>query len=66
MLKKEFALRRAGLHEPILVLGGIVGSQIGLFLAHDLDMTASSVFKMEAINAAANGNGKPRTGASED
>jgi alanine racemase len=57
-VEEGIALRNAGFREPILVLGGIVGSQIQLFLEHDLDMTASSVFKIEAINAEANGSGK--------
>jgi alanine racemase len=52
------ALRQAGFTQPILVLGGIVGSQISFFLEHDLDMTASSVFKIDAINEAAKGSGK--------
>jgi alanine racemase len=57
-VEEGITLRRAGLKEPVLVLGGIVGSQISLFLEHDLDMTASSVFKIEAINEAARGTGK--------
>ncbi|HEY3295158.1 MAG TPA: alanine racemase [bacterium] len=57
-VEEGIALRRAGFSEPILVLGGIVGTQIALFLDYDLDMTASSVFKIEAINEAAKGTGK--------
>lgn len=57
-VEEGIALRRAGFKEPILTLGGIVGSQIALFLDYDLDMTASSVFKIEAINEAAKGTGK--------
>jgi alanine racemase len=57
-VEEGIALRRAGFTQPVLVLGGIVGSQISFFLEHDLDMTASSVFKMEAINEAARGSGK--------
>jgi len=57
-VEEGIALRRAGFVEPILVLGGIVGTQIALFLDYDLDMTASSVFKIEAINEAAKGTGK--------
>ncbi len=57
-VEEGIALRRAGFREKILVLGGIVGSQIALFLEYDLEMTASSVFKIEAINAQANGTGK--------
>ena len=57
-VEEGIALRRAGFREKILVLGGIVGSQIALFLEYDLEMTARSVFKIEAINAPANGSGK--------
>lgn len=48
-VEEGIVLRRAGIREPILVLGGIVGSQIDLFLEYDLDLTASSLFKLEAI-----------------
>ncbi|MFZ5433214.1 MAG: alanine racemase [Calditrichota bacterium] len=57
-VEEGITLRRAGITKPILVLGGIVGNQISHFLDHDLDMTASSVFKIEAINAEASGNGR--------
>lgn len=57
-VEEGISMRRAGFRQPILVLGGIVGSQISLFLQHDLDMTASSVFKIEAINEAASGTGR--------
>lgn len=57
-VEEGIALRRAGLREPILVLGGIVGSQIDLFLEYDLDLTASSLFKLEAIEREAQAAGK--------
>jgi alanine racemase len=57
-VEEGISLRRAGFRQPILVMGGIVGSQISLFIEHNLDMTASSVFKMEAINEAAAGMGR--------
>jgi alanine racemase len=57
-VEEGIALRRAGFRQPVLVLGGIVGSQISLFLDHDLDMTASSVFKIEAVDEAASGTGR--------
>lgn len=57
-VEEGIALRRAGLREPILVLGGIVGSQIDLFLEYDLDLTASSLFKLEAIEREAMAAGK--------
>jgi alanine racemase len=56
-VEEGITLRRAGFHQPILIMGGIVGSQISLFLEHDLDITASSVFKLEAINETAAGMG---------
>ncbi len=57
-VEEGIALRRAGIREPILVLGGIVGSQIDLFLEYDLDLTASSLFKLEAIEREAEAAGK--------
>jgi len=57
-LEEGIELRRGGIREPILVLGGIVGQQIHHFLDFDLDMTASSVFKSRAIHDAAVRTGK--------
>jgi len=48
-LEEGVELRRGGIEEPILVLGGIVGQQIHHFLDFDLEMTASSVYKARAI-----------------
>lgn len=56
-LEEGIALRRAGITTPILVMGGILGDQIPLFLAHDLWLTASSVDKLRAIDAAAEAAG---------
>jgi alanine racemase len=52
-LEEGLLLRRAGVRAPVLVLGGVVGSQIPRFLHHDLSLTASSVDKLRAIEAAA-------------
>lgn len=52
-LEEGIALRKAGIRCPILVLGGIIGNQISYFLKHELQLTASSVFKVEQIDAAA-------------
>ena len=52
-VEEAIALRRAGVQIPILVLGGILGDQIPLFLEHDLWLTASSVDKLLAIDEAA-------------
>lgn len=57
-LEEGLELRRAGVRAPILVMGGIVGTQIPLFLEHDLTLTASSVDKLEAIDACARSLGR--------
>jgi len=49
-LEEGLRLRQQGVRMPVLVLGGIVGSQIPLFLEHDLSLTASSVDKLRAID----------------
>lgn len=56
-LEEAIAVRKAGVRTPILVLGGILGDQIPLFLKYDLQLTASSVDKLRAIDAAAAENG---------
>jgi alanine racemase len=57
-LEEGMRLRRAGVAVPILVLGGILGSQIPLFLEHGLTLTASSVDKLDAIEACAASTGR--------
>jgi len=52
-LEEGMRLRQAGVTTPILVLGGILGRQIPLYLQHDLTLTASSVDKLQAIEAVA-------------
>lgn len=52
-LEEGILLRQAGVTIPILVLGGIIGNQIPHFLKYGLTLTASSVEKIERINAAA-------------
>jgi alanine racemase len=42
-LEEGIELRKAGVRTPILVLGGVVGYQAGLFLEYDLDLTVSSI-----------------------
>ncbi|MFN8390179.1 MAG: alanine racemase [Bdellovibrionota bacterium] len=49
LLEEGIKLRLAGVKTPILVLGGIFTDQIHHFLEHDLDLLASSVFKLRAI-----------------
>ncbi len=57
-VEEGIRVRRAGIRTPILVLGGILGDQIPQFIAHDLILTASSVDKLEAIEACAAGLGR--------
>jgi len=57
-LEEGLRLRQAGVRTPILVLGGIVGGQIPLFLQHDLTLTASSVDKLRAVEDCAATLGK--------
>jgi alanine racemase len=52
-LEEAMALRAAGICLPILVMGGILGNQIPLFLRHDLTLTASSIDKLRQIDEAA-------------
>ena len=52
-LEEGILLRRHGIRAPILVLGGIIGNQVPLFLQHDLTLTASSTEKLAQIEAAA-------------
>ena len=58
VLEEGLRLREAGVRTPVLVMGGILGSQIPLFLDHDLMLTASSVAKLEAIEACAAARGQ--------
>ncbi len=56
-LEEGIMLREAGIRTPILVLGGIIGNQIPLFLEHDLTITASSIEKLKQIEYAAKRRG---------
>jgi alanine racemase len=49
-LEEGLRLREHGVRLPVLVMGGIVGSQVPRFLEHDLSLTASSVDKLRAID----------------
>src|SRR5262249_48121484 len=57
-LEEGVELRKAGITKPVLVFGGIFNAQIKHFLAYDLDLTASSVEKLQAIDGAAKALGK--------
>jgi alanine racemase len=52
-LEEGVRLRQHGVRMPVLVLGGLVGSQVPRFLEHDLTLTASSVDKLRAIDECA-------------
>jgi len=52
-LEEGILLREAGVRTPILVLGGILGSQTPLFLQHELTITVSSQQKLEQVEEAA-------------
>ena len=53
VLEEGIYLRKLGITAPIIVLGGIWGSQVPEYLKHELTMTASSVERLEQINAVA-------------
>ncbi|HEY5284526.1 MAG TPA: alanine racemase, partial [Polyangia bacterium] len=57
-LEEGLRLRQARVRVPILVMGGIVGEQIPLFIEHDLTLTASSLDKLNAIEACAQALGR--------
>lgn len=57
-LEEGIMLREAGIQTPILVLGGILGNQVPLFIEYDLTLTASSVEKLTQIEGAARQMGK--------
>lgn len=52
-LEEGLLLRNHGITTPILILGGLAGEQIPLFLKNSLTLTASSVDKLHLINEAA-------------
>ena len=56
-VEEGIRLREIGVRTPILILGGIIGEQIDLFLKHELTITASSVDKLKSIDAAAKKRG---------
>jgi alanine racemase len=53
VLEEGIFLRELGVTAPILVLGGIWGDQVPQYLQHDLTLTASSVERLEQIDAVA-------------
>ncbi len=51
VLEEGILLRELGVSAPILVLGGIWGDQLPSYLQYDLSLTASSVERLEQIDA---------------
>ncbi len=60
-VEEGLRLRQHGVRLPVLVMGGILGSQIPRFIEHDLTLTASSVDKLRAIDEHAAAIGRPAT-----
>jgi alanine racemase len=52
-LEEAVVLREAGVTVPILVMGGVFGDQIPVFLRHGLALTASSIDKLRHIDETA-------------
>lgn len=50
LLEEGILLRSSGIMIPIAVLGGILGQQIQQFIHYNLDITASSVSKLQIID----------------
>lgn len=50
VLEEGILLRENGISLPILVLGGIIGNQIPLFIKYNLTITASSIEKIKQID----------------
>ena len=57
-VEEAIELRQAGVSIPILVFGGLLEDQVDLYVQYGLDVTASSVFKLEQIDASAKRLGK--------
>lgn len=53
VVEEGILLREMGIKIPILVLGGVWGNQIPLFLKHNLIITASSIDKLKQIDETA-------------
>ena len=57
-VEEGIELRRAGIEAPILVLGGLIGNQIGHFLDFDLTICAASPDKLRQIDQVAADTGR--------
>ncbi|MDP3788545.1 MAG: alanine racemase [Candidatus Chromulinivorax sp.] len=58
LIEEAITLRNAGITLPILVLGGVMVEQLPLFLHYDIEIMASSIDKLIAIDACATKHGK--------
>jgi alanine racemase len=52
-VEEGIELRRSGVTIPILVMGGLAGAQVPLFLDHDLSITVPSTEKLQQVEEAA-------------
>lgn len=57
-VEEAIALREAGIGLPILVLGGIFGPQVELFLRYGLEITVSSLSKLRQVEQVAEAMGR--------
>jgi alanine racemase len=57
-IEEAMELRRCEVTIPILVFGGLPREQLELYITHDVDITASSVTKLEQIEETAKRMGK--------
>lgn len=57
-LEEGVELRQNGIHVPILVLGGVMGSQIHEFLRHRLEFTIASLQIAQYVNEVASSIGR--------
>ena len=53
VVEEGILLREMGIKMPVLVLGGVWGNQVPLFLKHNLTITASSIDKLKQIDETA-------------
>ena len=60
-VEEGLALRRGGITMPILVLGGILGRQVGQMIRNDLEITVSSLDKLRQVEATAEQLGRQAT-----
>ncbi len=52
-LEEALLLREEGIETPILVMGGILGERVHLYIEHNITLTASSIEKLLAIEEVA-------------